>query len=305
MTKITLLDGGMGQELVHRAGDNPTPLWSTQVMMEMPGLVTQIHNDYFDAGATIATANSYAIHRDRLRAAGVEDRFETLLATALQEANDARRPNTRVAAAIGPLVASYRPDVHPPAETAIPLYTEVVTQIAPEADLVICETVVSIDHARSILTGARTSNLPVWLAMSVDDRDGTKLRSGEPLADVLPLAEDMADAVLINCSSPEAVGAGLKTIAHTQLPFGGYANGFTMITADFLEENPTVDALTQRRDMGAGCLCGTCDVVDRSGCDHRGRLLRGWSCTYSGDGGSNHRCRARDWLRHDRNPDQF
>jgi homocysteine S-methyltransferase len=256
MTTITLLDGGMGQELVHRADGNPTPLWSTQIMMDAPGLVAQVHNDYFDAGATIATANSYAIHRDRLRVAGIEDRFEMLLAAAMQEANDARRPNTRVAGAIGPLIASYRPDIHPAAEIAIPLYADVVAGIAPKADLLICETVVSLDHARSILTAARTSNLPVWLAVSVDDRDGTNLRSGEPLVDVLPLAEEMADAILINCSSPEAVGAGLKTIAHTTLPFGGYANGFTMITADFLEENPTVDALTQRRDMGPEVYAG-------------------------------------------------
>ena len=29
MTDVMLFDGGMGQELVHRAGDKPTPLWST------------------------------------------------------------------------------------------------------------------------------------------------------------------------------------------------------------------------------------------------------------------------------------
>ena len=38
MTDITLLDGGMGQELVHRAGDKPTPLWSTQIMLDHPGI---------------------------------------------------------------------------------------------------------------------------------------------------------------------------------------------------------------------------------------------------------------------------
>ena len=43
MTDITLMDGGMGQELVHRAGDNPTPLWSTQVMVDHPGLVAAVH----------------------------------------------------------------------------------------------------------------------------------------------------------------------------------------------------------------------------------------------------------------------
>ena len=39
MSHITLLDGGMGQELVHRSGDRPTPLWSTQVMVDHPGIV--------------------------------------------------------------------------------------------------------------------------------------------------------------------------------------------------------------------------------------------------------------------------
>ena len=51
MTDITLLDGGMGQELVARSGDAPTPLWSTQVMIDHPGLVRQVHEDYFGAGA--------------------------------------------------------------------------------------------------------------------------------------------------------------------------------------------------------------------------------------------------------------
>ena len=65
MTKITLLDGGMGQELIHRAGDRPTPLWSTQVMMDHPGMVEAVHEDYFRAGSGIATTNTYCIHHDR------------------------------------------------------------------------------------------------------------------------------------------------------------------------------------------------------------------------------------------------
>ena len=80
---ITLLDGGMGQELIHRAGDRPTPLWSTQVMMAHPGLVEQVHNDYFAAGAQIATTNTYAIHRDRLIPEGLDHLFADLHAAAL------------------------------------------------------------------------------------------------------------------------------------------------------------------------------------------------------------------------------
>jgi S-methylmethionine-dependent homocysteine/selenocysteine methylase len=88
--KVVLLDGGMGQELIHRAGDRPTPLWSTTVMMEHPGLVRAVHDDYFAAGATVATTNTYAIHRDRLEGTGFEDRFAALHAQALAEATAAR-----------------------------------------------------------------------------------------------------------------------------------------------------------------------------------------------------------------------
>ncbi|MDA8587001.1 homocysteine S-methyltransferase family protein, partial [Rhodobacteraceae bacterium] len=61
---ITILDGGMGQELLARTGAAPTGLWSTQVMMDHPDAVRAIHDDYFAAGADIATTNTYAILRD-------------------------------------------------------------------------------------------------------------------------------------------------------------------------------------------------------------------------------------------------
>ncbi len=87
---ITLLDGGIGQEMVTRAGDRPTPLWSTRAMMDHPGLLQGVHADYFAAGADIATTNSYAIHRDRLVHEGIEDEFAPLMAAALAEAQAAR-----------------------------------------------------------------------------------------------------------------------------------------------------------------------------------------------------------------------
>ncbi|MFN7052147.1 MAG: homocysteine S-methyltransferase family protein, partial [Gemmobacter sp.] len=75
MAQISLLDGGMGQELVARSGDAPSPLWATRVMLDHPGLVRAIHDDYFAAGATIATTNTYAIHHDRLLRFGLDDQF--------------------------------------------------------------------------------------------------------------------------------------------------------------------------------------------------------------------------------------
>ena len=64
---ITLLDGSVGQELVKQYGKKPTPLWSTEVMLRDPNMVSNIHSAYFEAGATVATTNSYTILRDRLK----------------------------------------------------------------------------------------------------------------------------------------------------------------------------------------------------------------------------------------------
>jgi homocysteine S-methyltransferase len=252
MAKVVLLDGGMGQELIHRAGDSPTPLWSTTVMMEHPGLVRAVHDDYFAAGATVATTNTYAIHRDRLEGTGFEDRFAALHAEALSEARAARAAagRGRIAGSIGPLVASYRPDVHPPHAEAVAKYAEVARVIGPHVDLILCETVASIAHARAVLEGAFVAGKPVWVSFTVDDEDGSRLRSSEPVAEAAEVARaGGAGAVLANCSAPEAMAAALAALAGAGLPYGAYANGFTRITKEFLQDKPTVDALHAREDL--------------------------------------------------------
>lgn len=251
--QITLLDGSIGQEVVKRSGDRPTPLWSTSVMLEKPDVVGAVHADYFAAGATVATANTYTVHRDRLRRAGLEDHFEALLDTAMSQAQMARdaHGSGRIAAALGPLGASYRPDLLPPLAEVQKLFAEQVRLLQAKADLFILETVVSLDHARGALMGCRATDKPIWLAVSVMDEDGTKLRSGEPLQELADLVETFQPAaVLINCSRPEVVAAGLEIVKTFGKPFGAFANGFTRITEGFLQEAPTVEALQQRHDLG-------------------------------------------------------
>ncbi|MCB1366221.1 MAG: homocysteine S-methyltransferase family protein [Rhodobacteraceae bacterium] len=253
MTEIVLLDGSIGQEIVRRAGDRPTPLWATRAMLDHPGLLKQVHADYFRAGATIATTNTYAIHRDRFVETGLEGDFERLIAQALAEATAARDGfgGGRIAGSIGPLGASYRADVVPVPEIAAPLIAEVAGLLAPQVDLLICETVCSLNQAEGALRGVVETGLPVWLAVTVSDSDGSRLRSGEAVADLGDIvARYQPAAVLANCSVPEAMAAALGPIGDFGLPFGAYANGFRAITSAFLQDRPTVDALEARSDLG-------------------------------------------------------
>lgn len=251
MAAVTLLDGGMGQELVARSGDAPTPLWSTQVMIDHAGLVHDVHADYFAAGSTVATTNTYAIHHDRLMKFGIDDRFNALHMQALAEAAAARAEHGsgRIAGSLGPLVASYRPETHPPHAEAVSKYAEIAQLLAPAVDLFLAETVASLAHASAVLEGALTAGKPVWLSVTVDDEDGSRLRSGEPVAGLAPIVAKGAGAILANCSAPEAMAAVLEVFKGFGLPFGAYANGFQQITKEFLKDNPTVDALTARPEM--------------------------------------------------------
>jgi len=246
MTNITLLDGGMGQELVHRAGDKPTNLWSTQVMVDHPGLVAAVHRDFAAAGATIATTNTYSIHHDRLIGTPMEGDFEKLHMLAIDEAKASGAE--RIAGSIGPLGASFRTDVLPDHQTSVAAFAEIATLIAPHVDLIICETVVTVAHTKAILEGAKAAGKPIWIAFSVSDEDGTLLRSGEPLADAVAAA-GAAEAIMVNCSTPEVILSALDVLATSGKPYGAYANGFEKITDGFLEDKPTVDALKMRRDF--------------------------------------------------------
>ena len=252
MSMIMLLDGAIGQELVRRSGDRATPLWSTQVMIDHPELVRHLHDDYFAAGASIATTNTYAVLRDRLARVGMADAVPDLARIALDAALSARAAHGRgrVAGALGPLNASYRPDLVPPPDKAAQLYAEPVALLAPHVDLLLIETMSSVAQAEGALRAACGQGVPVWVAFTVMDDDGTRLRSGEGVGEIAPLLQEFApDAVLINCTRPESVAPALDVLRDTGLPFGAYANGFTRISEGFLKDAPTVDALEQRGDL--------------------------------------------------------
>lgn len=271
---ITILDGGMGQELIARSAAHPTPLWATRVLLDEPELVRAVHDDFFAAGAMVATTNSYAIHHDRLIPAGLDDQFESLHRAACEIACASRDAagGGRVAGAIGPLIGSYQTGTLP--KDAVKRFAEVCRIQAAYVDHFLIETVSAFDHVRATLEGASGHGKPVWLSVSVDDCDGTKLRSGEPLEGVMDLI-DRVDALLVNCATPEAVTVAVDVIKGCENPFGAYANGFTEITQSFVQVGATVRELSTRTDltpdayaafaedwanMGATIIGGCCEV---------------------------------------------
>jgi homocysteine S-methyltransferase len=58
---VAVLDGGLATELENRGADLTDSLWSAKCLLENPGLIRQVHLDYFRAGADIVTSCSYQV----------------------------------------------------------------------------------------------------------------------------------------------------------------------------------------------------------------------------------------------------
>lgn len=258
MDDVTLLDGGTGQELIRRADADPTPLWSAQVMIDQPELVVGVHQDFLDAGADVITVNSYSATRCRLGPSGRDADYESLQRLACELAVEARgdRAHTMIAGCLSPYGWSYRPELSPPYDELWPTFAETAAIQAPYVDVILCETMGSIDEARAAVRGAATTDLPIWVAWSLRDGATARLRSGEALADAIVAIDRLSgeidvdvQATLANCSTPETISEAMPTLVAGGRPFGGYANGFSHIADEFGPGSVTT-VLGARHDVG-------------------------------------------------------
>lgn len=247
-----MLDGGMGQELRRRSQQPVSPMWSAQVMLDEPELVTAAHRDFIEAGARVITLNTYSVTPPRLARDGDPGMFQPLHDAALraaQRARDESGRDVRIAGCLPPLVASYHADSVPDDATCLRDYRRMVMAQAEGVDLFLCETMSLSREALAATFAAVESERPVWVAFTVDDGDGSRLRSGESLAVAArEVAVAGAQRVLVNCSVPEAITTAMRELATLEVPFGGYANGFSSVAP--LQPGGTVDALTSRTDLG-------------------------------------------------------
>lgn len=137
MADIVLLDGGMGQELIHRSRNKHPRDWSATYLMEEPDLVRRLHLDFVKAGARIITLNTYTASFTRMRMTGGADRVPELHRIAGEVARAARDDagvdgeDVLIAGCLPPLNGSYRPERVRAFEVNLEEYRSMVALQAP------------------------------------------------------------------------------------------------------------------------------------------------------------------------------
>lgn len=252
MSKVVLLDGGIGQELLSRSQRPATPMWSADVMLHEPSLVRDLHLDFIRSGADLITLNTYTATPTRLARQNALPKLQDLHIMAMSAATEARqlsgRTEVKIAGCLPPLVASYRPEFALPYQASLDSYRTLVKLQSPASDLFICETMSSIDEAKAACVAGLESEKPVWLGLTVQDDQPQLLRSGESLKDALTIFEAMPiEAIVLNCSQPEAIDACWPLLSKSTKKIGAYANGFVSVTS--LYPGDTVEELQSRQDL--------------------------------------------------------
>ena len=290
--EITLLSGGLGQEVLKRASaEQAHPLWSVHSMMEEPEAVRDAHLAYIEAGSKVLTLNTYTATPTRLSRFPDMPSIERIHQRAGQLAHEAVAAsgcnNIQIAGCLPPLVASYVSEVAKPFDASKAEYLELIQLQADYCDLFLIETISNTTEARAALAAAAETGIDVCMGFTIRDNLASQLRSNEPLGQALAvLAEQDLLGVVLNCSSPEAITNSLPLLRQTGFTFGAYANGFE--TTDPLAPGTTVDSLSTRLDitpesyaetvmgwveLGARIVGGCCEIGPAHICLLNQRLI--------------------------------
>ena len=236
-----LLDGGTGSELQRRGADvlkgatGRLEAWSATANIEFADVVRQVHQDYLRVGADVIISNNFWTIPSRLKGIGLADRWDEYARAAGQNAlaaRDAGNPDAYVAGGIAPptlqsMLQSPRSDVEEMgAEVFQKEYADHARLLAGlGVDLILAEYVGYIADCVAAVDACAQAELPVFLGVRHISVEG-EMQYGESLEKLAAaLRGHPVDAVLLMCSNPEAISAGLPILADAfDGPVGAYPN---------------------------------------------------------------------------------
>ena len=295
--EVLLLDGGTGSELQRRGANvlkgatDVLKAWSATANIEFADVVRQVHQDYLRVGADIITSNNFWTIPSRLSTIDLADKWAEYARAAGENALAARDAGNSEAYVAGGIAAptmqsrEERPkaDIEHMGEEAFRKeYSDHAGLLADlGVDLILAEYVGFIADCVAAVDACAEAGLPVFLGVRHVGRNG-KMQYGESLQDLsAALVGHPVDAVLLMCSNPEAISAGLPILADSfDGPVGAYPNlgynptgplqnrptltnqlpsrGPDVFQAEEYSPARLVQFAEQWKDMGAGIIGGCC-----------------------------------------------
>jgi len=197
-----IFDGGMGTMLMQsgRVSARSPILFN----IEQPALVTDIHRQYYAAGADVVIANTFGGNPIKLAADGLEPQMDTLNRAGVDLTRTACPDGKFVAGDIGPSGKMLKPlgDISPQ-DMQANFYRQARVLIDAGVDLITIETMYSLDEALAAVKGVKQAGDVLLLASMTftQTKNGFFTMMGETVARCAESLEDAgADMLGANCT---------------------------------------------------------------------------------------------------------
>ncbi len=238
-----LLDGGTGSELqrrgvnvLHGASAEVLQAWSALANVEAAEVVRQVHQDYLRVGADIIISNNFWTSPTRLEPIGLRKKWRVYACAAGKNAIRARNalnPEAYVAGGMAPpclqrlTEGRNDPDVVVMGEKAYRKEFADHARLLADVgvDILWPEYVGRIADCVAAVDACAETGLPVFLGVRHVQADGS-MQYGERIEELAEaLRGHRVDAILLMCTPPENVSAGLPILKRSfSGPVGAYPN---------------------------------------------------------------------------------
>jgi|TARA_B100000809_G_C15117516_1_gene523015 homocysteine S-methyltransferase len=274
MTKLSLLDGAIGSELILRGETLPPHIWSAEVNLSNPDLLLNIYKEYINAGSNYITTNTFrtttrAYKKTGLSTIQANEIAKKSMHSAISIAKRSANKSIKILGSIAPLEDCYSPQLFPGVENAKNEFSIIAKWLKEGGiDGYILETMNNITETQICLEVIQDYKLPVWVSFNL--LDSYRIQSGETLENAINMTTNFdVDCILLNCNPVERTQEALKIISNQCSIWGIYPNlGIGEPSPDgviskYYSDDEFLKLCKNAIDLGASVVGGCCGTSPR------------------------------------------
>ena len=235
--KIRILDGGMGQELLHKGLKPKGTLWSAHALIDESchQMVIDTHLDFINAGAEVIVTSTFTARRNRLIQNDCEKYFEKINIKAVelaQKARDISKKNILIAGGLPNQKQTYTADLGKDLNLIEKNFYDQAKNLRNGIDFYYLDVMSSGLECEIALKTIESFNLPVLVGVHL--RDNGQLPSGEKIKDIVKNYKSKKWlGVIMACVSPKAYDSVANDLKKIHIAYGFKLNAFKKIPVGY------------------------------------------------------------------------
>ena len=226
-SKIRVLDGGMGQQILSKGLKPKGSLWSGTALIDKKyhQMVIDSHLDFIKSGADVIVTNNFAGRRVRMAQNNVEELFDYANEKAGELALKAKEISKKNILIAGSLPAQNDTYVLDPRDKSIieKGFYDQAKLLRPFVDFFYLDVLCGSKECEVALNVTEKFNLPVLFGLHI--KKNGKLPSGESITEVVKKCKSNSlIGIIAACVSPEIIEGTINEMINLKIPFGYKAN---------------------------------------------------------------------------------